>query len=49
MNYTVRGDNLDPEDARISGRSHCVAGRLRGPALDEEPQRRQPVLCRRLA
>jgi hypothetical protein len=24
-----------PQDARISGRSECVAGRLRGPALDE--------------
>jgi hypothetical protein len=25
-------DNRDTEDARISGRSECVAGRLRGPA-----------------
>jgi hypothetical protein len=37
-----------PEDARISGRSERVAGRLRGPASDEEQQRRQPVLSRLL-
>jgi hypothetical protein len=33
-----------PEDARISGRSECVAGRLRGPALDEQELRRVTVL-----
>jgi hypothetical protein len=36
MKCPVRGATTGtPEDARISGRSECVAGRLRGPALDE--------------
>ena len=36
MNCPVRRDNRDTADARISGRSECVAGRLRGPASDED-------------